>query len=270
MSMTPKLHVVKEGHGKPMLLVHGFGANRHTWDLVRPALAESHEVWAVDLKGFGDSPKPADRRYTIADQARLITALIQHHRLNHLTLVGHSMGGGVSLMAATQLLNAPANPIDRLILIDSPAYPQAFPWFIKIMRTPLINRLMAWGVPPRAQVKRVLREVFFDPNKITHQLIEAYAAPLRYPGARAALLQTAQEILPKDIDQRVRQYPQIRVPTLLIHGQHDTVIPLWVSQRLERDLPRATLKVIPDCGHAPQEEQPQQTLAAIEDFLRTG
>jgi len=269
MTWNQKLHFVKDGTGDPILFVHGFGANLHTWDHLRTALAKRHEVFALDLKGFGDSPKPKDHRYSMADQARLVAAFIDRHKLFKLTLVGHSMGGGVALMTAIELMRAANRSICRLVLIDSPAYRQAFPSFIRVLRTPVVGQLVAWMLPPRVQVKRVLREVFFKPERITASLVQTYAASLRSRGGRSALIQTAKEIVPREIDTLIGDYANLHQPVLLIHGQHDTVVPLATSEQLARDLAHATLEVIQDCGHAPQEERPHKTLEAIESFLET-
>src|SRR3990170_6705993 len=83
-----KLYYSEEGKGPPLLLIHGFGASTFTWRFVAPELAKSHRVIAVDLKGFGQSDKPFDERYSVFDQAELLAQLIVDKDLRDLTLVG--------------------------------------------------------------------------------------------------------------------------------------------------------------------------------------
>src|SRR4051812_7783862 len=79
-----RLHYEEHGTGSPILLLHGFGANTYTWRYIAPALARNHTVIAVDLKGFGQSDKPFDERYSALDQAELLTELILDRDLHHL------------------------------------------------------------------------------------------------------------------------------------------------------------------------------------------
>ncbi|MBE3110073.1 MAG: alpha/beta fold hydrolase, partial [Acidobacteria bacterium] len=93
-----RLFVEEKGEGKPVLLIHGFGASTFTWRGVAPELAQDNHVIAVDLKGFGQSDKPLDERYAASDQAALLAQLIEARDLRDLTLVGHSYGGGIALL----------------------------------------------------------------------------------------------------------------------------------------------------------------------------
>src|SRR3954470_5524152 len=91
------LHVTRSGSGKPLLLLHGLGANSYTWRFLKPKIPAGYELFEIDLKGFGKAEKPADGKYSIFDQADLVFALIKSLDLKNVSLVGHSMGGGVAL-----------------------------------------------------------------------------------------------------------------------------------------------------------------------------
>ncbi len=262
-----RLYGFREGAGPPVLLLHGFGANLHTWSRVRKSLAEHNEVIAVDLKGFGDSDKPADGRYSLLDQAELIEGLIDHLRLTDVTLIGHSMGGGVALMTALRLASRQPNPLTRFVLIDSPAYRQAMPGFIAALRLPALGWLITRLLPAAFQTKRVIKTAYHPDTPVPDDLVEAYARSLRLPGAKSALIAAARHILPDNIDELTPQYANLDLPALLIHGRQDRVVPLWVSQRLVKQLPAASLRVIEHCGHCPQEEQSQHTARLISDFV---
>src|SRR5262249_15605929 len=95
-----KLFYEEEGKGPPIPLIHGFRTSPYTWRHIAPVLALTHRVIAVDLKGFGQSDKPFDARYSVFDQAELLAQFIEDHDLRDLTIVGHSFGGGVALRLA--------------------------------------------------------------------------------------------------------------------------------------------------------------------------
>ena len=121
------LYYEEQGKGPPVLLLHGFGASTYTWRHITPELARTHRVIAVDFKGFGQSDKPFDERYSVLDQAELIAQLIEDKDLRDLTIVGHSFGGGVALRLALEANTRLGGRIARLVLLDSIAYQQQIP-----------------------------------------------------------------------------------------------------------------------------------------------
>lgn len=262
-----KLHAVERGTGPPVLLIHGFGASCFTWRFLIDELARTHRVIAIDLKGFGDSPKPLDDAYTLRDQAALVAAFIAEHDLRDLTLVGHSYGGGVSLVAALALQHE-SGRLARLALIDNIAYEQAPPWFIRVLQTPLVGPLGACLLPAKLQARKVLELCYHDPRRITEEQVEAYAAPLRTRAGRHALIETARRVFPPDIDRLTAGYCTLAVPALILWGRHDRVVPLAIGERLHAELPDSKLVVIEDAGHIPQEETPGETLAVLVKWLK--
>src|SRR5215203_5758817 len=209
----------------PMLMIHGFGENTYTWGQVVPQLANERQLILLDLKGFGRSPKPTDTSYSPLDQADLLYNFIVEKQLSSLILVGHSFGGGVALLVALRLLESGDDRLKALVLIDSIAYNQSFPYFIKLLRTPFIRNLAVSVLSPEFQVKRILEHAYFDDRKIRAGQIKAYADPIRSPGGRHALLETARQIIPDDLDAIAARYKRILVPTLLIWGKEDRIVP---------------------------------------------
>jgi len=261
------LHVEKSGAGPPLVAIHGFGASLYTWHAVLRALSGRHTVYAVDLKGFGQSPKPNDGQYSVHDQAALIRELMDAQELRDVTLVGHSFGGGVALALAVELERASPGTLASLILLDAAAYPQPLPSFVSILRLPVIGWLSQYLLPIEFQVRFVLKLAYYRDARIPDATVRAYATALGLPGGRRALRATAKQIIPKDIDALSAEYPTIRVPALLIWGRHDEIVPLWVGERLSRALPNARLLVIDDAGHVPHEETPDPVGTALRAFL---
>ena len=252
--------------GRPIVLLHGYGASSFSWRYWIPALAEHHEVWAVDLKGHGSAPAPCDPNYSPHDHAELVHRFVIQKDLRELTLFGHSMGGGVALLVALRLLDQ--ERLRRLVLVSSAAYGQHLPPFVKLARMGWRARLLFAAVPKRRLTQWVLRSIVHDPSAVSGEQVKGYAEPLGKARHRLALIRTALSIVPDDLDELNARFPEIDVPTLLLWGRQDRVVPLWVGERLCEEMPRATLEVLEDCGHLPAEERPTNSLEIVDTFLK--
>jgi pimeloyl-ACP methyl ester carboxylesterase len=257
----------EQGHGRPLLLLHGLGASSYAWRFVIPSLAQKYRVIALDLKGFGRSDKPRDGKYSLFDQAELVDGFIKEHKLHHLTIVGHSFGGGVALALALKDKKRVKKRIDQLILIDSIAYKQDIPWGIALMRTPLISDLGISLIPPETQMKIALQFAYHDKSKIPPEAPREYARQLSTPGGKYALLRTAAQLIPENIERFTRRYGDLDLKTLLIWCRNDGIVPLSYGRRLYNNLPNARMHILPACVHLPQEELPELTSRLMLDFL---
>ena len=256
------------GDGPPILLVHGYGASRHSFREWVPELARSHRVILVDLTGFGSAPKPVGSGYSPLDLARPVVDLVLRLDLRDLTLLGHSLGGGVVLAAALRLLDAgELGRMRGLVAVAGAAYRQRLPPFAALARWPLLCRLGLSTIPTGWLVRRVLQSVVYDPRSVDDDQVEGYAAPLRSAAARRVLVASARQLVPPDLDRLTARYAELDLPALLLWGRRDPVVPLAVGERLARDLPRARLVVLDRCGHLPAEERPRESLFALEGFL---
>jgi pimeloyl-ACP methyl ester carboxylesterase len=200
---------------------------------------------------------------------KLIFKFIVAHKLTNLTIVGHSFGGGVALFTALKLLKERPGYLKRLVLIDAASYKQDLPSFIDILRTPLLGRLAVSLLSDQQKVRMVLKESYYDDSKITDEQVKAYAAPLKSDGGTYALTKTAQSIIPRNIQQISGQYKTINVPTLILWGRQDKIVPLQIAHQLKNDIIDSSLVIIEECGHIPHEEKPAEAIQAISDFLET-
>lgn len=256
------------GSGPPILALHGLGASIYTWrHFAGNPTFKNNRLILIDFRGAGNSPKPHDKKYSLIDQANLIYAFIQEYKLTNLTLMGSSYGGAVSLYLAIRLCKERPNRLAKLILIDSGGYDQDLPEFLKILRTPILGWLAVHVLPPETQACIVLRLSYFDDDKITDEQIAAYAQPIASRGGRHALLQTARQAIPKNVKEIIAEFPTISVPTLILWGGEDEVLPPKLGRMLNAAIPRSQLKLINDCGHVPQEERPQATICLVAEFL---
>ena len=256
-----------EGRGKPVLLLHGFGASRYSWRYITQTLAKRYRVISIDLKGFGTSPKPRDARYSVYEQAHLVSHFIQQQQLSQLTLIGHSFGGGVALASAVYLQKTSPGILKKLVLIDSMAYPQKLPFFIAALATPVLGTSVVNILPNSLQVSLLLHKVYFDDALISWQSIQEYADNLALKNAKYALVKTARQLLPVDLMQFSEHFSRLEVDALVIHSKEDEIVPLWVAKKIHRALPRSQLRIIENVGHAVQEEQPGLLLDILAGFL---
>jgi pimeloyl-ACP methyl ester carboxylesterase len=252
------------------VLLHGFGASRFTYRKWADELAHTHDLHLVDLVGFGAAPAPAARSgYGPLEQAEAVVRYLRERDLRGVTLIGHSLGGGVALLVALRLHEfGEHDRLNAIVSVGGPAYPQAIPFYIGLARLPLLGRLLLALLPTDRLVRKVLRFIVYDPSRVDDEQVEGYAGPLRTPRTRRAVLETARRIVPPNLAELAQRFGEISVPTLLLWGRHDHIIPLWVGQRLERDLPNARLVVLERCGHVPPEECAEESLGVLREFLR--
>lgn len=272
MALTLPLYV--ETHGldpaegvDTFVLIHGYGGSSFSWRYWVPTLARRGHVVLVDMKGFGAAPKPDDDRYAPVHQAELVHHLVLQRDLRHVTLVGHSLGGGVALLTALRLREESPSRLARMVLVAGAAYRQKLPPFASLAHRPRLSRLLMKLFGPRRIVRRVLRTIVYDPSRITAGQIESYAQPMATTGAVTALIRSALQMVPDDLDELTARYRTLDVPTLLLWGRQDRVVSPAIGERLARELPDATLVVLDACGHLPAEELPDESATVLRAFL---
>ena len=251
------------GVGPAVVLVHGLGANLTHFEHVAPALvAAGHRVCGLDLPGFGLSGKPR-RTYSIRWLAGAVTALMDHLGIATATLAGHSLGG---LVVADAALHERAR-VDNLVLISSAGLfqmPLPFQW---VARTIMRPGLVAAALERNA--RRLLeKRVFEERNEKVERFIEqAVTRPdTRFVHDLARVMWS----LRKDLTgyHLFDQVERLTMPTLVIYGGRDRLLPTKAVPRWAGKLPAGELEVIERCGHMPIIEKPEQVVARMTRFLR--
>ncbi|HIP60394.1 MAG TPA: alpha/beta hydrolase [Campylobacterales bacterium] len=258
-----KLQAYVQGEGEPLLLLHGFGSSSYSFHHLVEPLSKKFRVYNLDLKGFGDSPKPKDFRYSVYDQAVLVSKFIHDNSLENITLIGHSYGGGVALSLV--LINQ--SNIDKMVLIDPAAYKQYIPSLIRRIQIPIIGPAVFYLLSSSYEVKESYQYAFYDKQKIEQTTIDIMANNLNKDNAKQVYIYAIDDLIPEDIDEVSKRYHQIKIPTLIIWGEKDVVIRKSKGYRLKRDLQNAELKIIKNCGHIPHEEKPKEVLKYLLEFL---
>jgi len=222
-------------------------------------------VVRFDLPGFGLTGPSPDGVYTIESYVDTVLALADALHVQRFIVAGNSLGGYVAW--ATAALHPQC--VDRLILVDAAGYPyqsQSIPLAFRIARTPILNRLMR-DVLPRAIVASSLRDVYGDPSRVTPELVDRYFDLATRAGNREALVARFDQTKPGALAERVRE---IQVPTLILWGRKDRLIPLEFGERFARDIQGSRLVVFDALGHVPHEEDPVRTVDAVLPFIQSG
>ena len=263
-----QLHLRDEGPRDdpvPIVLLHGTGASLHTWDGWTEELGRERRVIRFDLPGFGLTGPSPDGVYSIESYVDTVLAVTDTLGVQRFVLAGNSLGGYVAW--ATAVLHP--QRVDRLILVDAAGYPfqsQSVPLAFRIARTPVLNVLMR-DVLPRSVVERSLRDVYGDPSKVTPALVNRYFDLATREGNRAALVARFGQTQPGLLAERV---PEIQVPTLILWGGKDRLIPLAFGKQFAREIHGSRLVVFDALGHVPHEEDPAHTVLAVLPFIRSG
>jgi pimeloyl-ACP methyl ester carboxylesterase len=229
------LHYRIAGDGPPLVLLHGYGTSGYIWQRVWPYLAEQHKVVIVDLPGYGRSTYTGT--WQVRAMAPLLASLLQRLKLSRVSLLGHSMGGAI----AVHLADYAPEMIERLVLINSAGLPlQANLSTLALRGLRSLLQRESGGYPPQL-VLDVLR-----------------------PHTRL-LWQSAQEMMRSDFSSELAA---ITVPTLIIWGGRDLLLPLQLGYDLNKSIPHSQLVVFPQSGHRPMLTQPQEFSRITLEFLQ--
>lgn len=242
-----------------VILIHGFGSSLHTWEAWARTLEAHHRVVRFDLPGSGLSPPDATGDYSDARSEALLLALMDRLGLKKAHLVGHSIGGRIAFTFAARH----PERVRKLVLVAPDGF--ASPGFAygKAPDVPAVLGLMRYWLP-RWMLRSSLAAGFADPAALTEPLVTRYHDLMRAPGARQALLDRMRQTVLTDPAPLLRA---IAAPVLLIWGEKDAMIPVANAADYQRLLPDATLVVLPEVGHVPQEEAPESAVGGMQAFL---
>lgn len=246
----------------PIVLIHGAAASLHTWEGWAAALRGRRRVISFDLPGFGLTGPRSDEDYSIDADARFVLALMDALGVRRAALAGNSLGGEIAWRTA---LAAPQR-VGRLILVDSAGYElkgSALPAGLVLAQVPLINRLFE-SLLPRSMVEGGLRFAYGDASRVTPELVDRYFSLLLRQGNRHAFVLRTRQAAPGSQAHRIKE---LRLPTLVLWGGRDRLIPPEHAHTFARDIAGSELTIFDGLGHLPQEEDPQRTVAAAKTFL---
>jgi pimeloyl-ACP methyl ester carboxylesterase len=259
-----------EGTGPAILLIHGIAGSSRAWRDVMPALSLSHTVIAPDLIGHGQSAKPVGD-YSLGAYASGMRDLLRVLDIARVTVVGQSFGGGVALQLAYQHPEC----CDRLVLVDSGGLGREVSWLLRFMTLPGAEYLMPVIFPS------MVREKGNDFSRMLHhrgirmarvgEMWRSYAS-LTESTNRQSFIRTLRSVVDpggQTVSALDRLYLAEEIPTLIVWGDRDTIIPVSHAYSAHAAIPGSRLEIIEGSGHFPHVESPDRFVAVLEDFLRT-
>lgn len=258
---------VRQGEGPPVVLLHGIGRSLEDWADTLPPLAARYRVYALDLIGFGLTEKP-DVAYSLAGLARFVRHYLRAvGETRPVTLIGNSLGGAVAQQFAVMYPEATR----RLVLVDSAGFGPEVTLALRLLTVPgLGERLMA---PDAANSARVVRSLFHDPQFATPERREHALLLARQPDRARAYLRVARflggwrGVHAGWRDALTRQLAGQQVPTLIVWGERDLILPADHLRRARAVYPHARTHLFAHTGHMPQIERAGEFNALTLDFL---
>jgi 2-hydroxy-6-oxonona-2,4-dienedioate hydrolase len=265
-----KTHLWAEGTGemggknkRPVLiLIHSFAANNYIWRFNVKELGKKFRVFAIDLPGFGLSEKPKEYGYTLDDFGRFIISFMDEMKIDKATLVGNSMGGGVSVQTA---VNHPER-VNGLILIGSLGYHKTEFTLYKILARLYLGELLMLFLG-RHIVKFVLKwKVYYNNDFITDDFLDYFVNTYRTKNSRRSPIWVFRGFN-MDPTLKVETIKKVNVPTLIIWGDKDKMLPPAHAKHFHRTIKGSKLIFFPKTGHFPQDERSDEVNSLISDFV---
>ncbi|MFT5210137.1 MAG: pimeloyl-ACP methyl ester carboxylesterase [Flavobacterium sp.] len=277
MSNGARVHYRDEGDAtKPVVvLVHGSNASLHTWEPWVAALSKGYRVISMDLPGHGLTGATPDQDYSSQAQLNTVDAVVSHLKVESFVLGGNSMGGGVTWRYT---LEHPEK-VQAMLLVDSSGLPQfrrkaddsaqetkARPLIFTLMRKPWF-RSVAQYIDPYLLTVQGVKSAYNNSLVVTDELIDRYYELGIRQGSRAATISRF-----SGFDTRRQEsvdLTQLNMPTLIMWGKEDALIPVSVADQFAAVLEKGTLVIYEDVGHAPMEEIPERSAADVILFLES-
>ncbi|MCK7624096.1 alpha/beta hydrolase [Streptomyces sp. RS10V-4] len=261
---------------EPALCLHGLGGSSRNWSALMPLLADRLDPEALDLPGFGESPPPADRNYSVSAQARAVIRHLDAAARGPVHLLGNSMGGAV----ATRIAAARPDLVRTLTLV-SPALPELRPQRTAVptalLAVPGVARLfsrLTRDRTPEQRTREVLALCYGDPARVTPEgfatAVEEYARRLELPYFWEVMERSARAVVGSYTlsgqHNLWRQAERVLAPTLLVYGGRDRLVSIRMARRAAAAFRGARMLTLPEAGHVAMMEYPEAVARAVREL----
>ncbi|WP_243299801.1 alpha/beta fold hydrolase [Bacillus litorisediminis] len=249
-----------EDSEETILLIHGFLSSSFSFRQLVPLLKKEYSVISVDIPPFGKSGKTTTFKYSYHNMAKTVLQLLNILGIQQAFVIGHSMGGQISLNMA----HLKPAAIKGAVLLCSSSYLKRIKNSMRYSSyLPFFHHYVKLYLA-RSGVEENLNRVVYNAQLIDKEMIDGYMQPFLNNDIFKALTRMIRD---REGDLPTEILQTIRVPCLLIWGEHDRVVPLHVGKRLHKDLPNSKLVVLKDAGHLVPEEKPEEVHHHIKSFI---
>jgi len=260
------------GSGPAILMIHGVGDNSTTWETVHAQLAQRFTVIAPDLLGHGESDKPrAD--YSLAAFANGMRDLLAVLGIDRVTIVGHSLGGGIAMQFAYQYPHL----VERIVLVSSGGVTKDVSPALRLAALPMGSEALAMlrlpGALPALQLVGRVVEKTLGSTKFGRDLpdgLRLFEGLVKKPGALSAFSRTLRSVVDgrgQFVTMLDRSYLMQSIPLQLIWGEDDLVIPVSHARIAHEAIPGSRLEIFENSGHMPFRDHPDRFVEVVERFI---
>jgi pimeloyl-ACP methyl ester carboxylesterase len=261
----------RAGDGPALLLLHGITDSSATWEGVAPGLAEHFTLIAPDLLGHGESATPRGD-YSLGAHASGVRDILTALGIERVTVVGHSLGGGIAMQFAYQF----PERTERLVLVSSGGLGREVHFLLRAAALPgadyVLPALTSAGLIGVGRgVGGLLKRLRLAPGEDLQVLAQGFAS-LDNAGSRQAFLHTVRAVI-EPSGQRVSAQDRLSLagllPSLIVWGERDSIIPIEHGVAAHEAMPGSRFEVFPDAGHMPHDADPERFAELLIDFCAT-
>ncbi len=257
------------GDGPAVLFIHGLtGSSRH-WSHLVDALDSDHRVLAPDLHGHGASAKPMGD-YSLSAHAATLRDLLDRLGIDRVTLVGHSLGGGIAM----QFCYLFPDRVERLVLVASGGFGRSVSPLLRSATLPGAEWVLpliasSWARSPAEAAGRRLAKLGWRPSRDVTEAWRGFTSLADAECRRAFLATTRSVIDPGGQTVSVRDHlpMTVEIPTLIIWGTRDHMIPAWHATAAQQAIPGSRVELFEGAGHYPHLDQPERFATVLSDFM---
>jgi len=265
------VHYKEMGAGETtFILLHGFGASVYSWREVMDDFAQRGRVIAYDRPAFGLTERPMpenwdENPYGMKANIEILRGLMDALKIEKAVLVGNSAGGGVAVAFGLEY----PDRVDSLILVDpgvgggrGPQFPA---WALPLMWTPQMRHLGQIKMRDyQESLPQTIEREWFDQTKLTEEIKQEPLKIFKIQNWDRAFYELT--FAPAYPELRPL-LPQLTVPVFIVAGEEDRLIRSWYFEAVSTEIPNASLSLIPNCGHVPQEECPVEFMKEVTTYL---
>lgn len=262
------LHVIERGSGRPLLLIHGVTLQARVWSPELHLMADRYRILALDVRGHGQS-RAGTEGFGRSVSAHDVATVLDHFDLHDTIVVGHSMGGMITMEFAGDYPEQLAERVAGLVFMDTAAYqilPKAVLPIAKLLGHRVNTRFSAGRPVPQRKfgdddISWILTRLAFGRNPSAKEVAQVRGYLEEVP--QSTSLPSWIDLLDHDAREALKA---TKTPSLVLVGSRDLLTPVWAAKRIASFLPDARFEVLSGAGHQLMQERPREVASLIDEF----